>query len=1022
MLEDLMKEVRDQQKKTEVNDDWWEKDFTPQDVLPIQVEDPELDLSLDKCLEEARRELAPFDLSEKDWTAIREFLTFHMECRLRWRDKQEKDQTNCNMMILSIDDCRVDALAEALRKLLRWPAGLVLNKTERELVGATEEALAKRVGQAEALDNILKTGRRMIVVRDCREIPRINLDGSVAERERERKHLEAYRCLWEMIRKRNAEGGHPLVLVGCSEEVYRKDLRPNGAVAFRLCSHHVHIRPWTEEEMLNACLQAMKESEFELDETFEPAFRNYFHAVFRDMELRGDALVKEQLRRIYNRFYCKPRDDYRLTADCVPAYDAQLMSVEGVLGKLDSMVGLEEVKEEFRNIYTMHMAGLSDAVKVRYHMAFTGRPGTGKTTVARMAADLFYRMNVIKTNKLVVVKPSDLASEWVGGTSKKAMDYITRAYNGVLFIDEAYGLATMDRGHELLNILIQEMENNADKLVVIFAGYVDEMRKLMKTNPGLSSRIGKQIHFNDYSLEELVQIFLSKCGESGFTLHESARDELENCISAMMTREFFGNARDVDTMLQDLKEIWSEEYYELAKKHGKENVKLERVFLPKHFVEIMPPKKEISINDLVGLNTLKKKLEEFKDQAMYQKFLREKGFPAFSNFSMHMIFTGNPGTGKTTVAKLIADDLYSIGMLKTNNLIVAERKDLVGTYGNTAEKTNDVIRRAVGGVLFVDEAYSLADNGRGGLGNEAIEVFLTAMEEHKEDTVFIFAGYVDEMQEFLAMNPGIQSRIGYTFHFEDYTAAELTQMYGDKLRKSGFTVSAGALKRAKEIMVYFEGTKNFGNGRFVDHVIQQTIAKRAGRSFTKEYRDIAARDVPDIKTLIETAANSMQLYDPAQITPEEQRRTAMHELGHAVVMVASDPDNVPESISINSHAGSLGRVKIAGAHGNQTEQELINLMAILLGGKNAEKAFFGSHSTGCVNDYNRAKRIAKNMVENYGMTTYGATERMIMQQADKLSCEIVVQHQEAMEKMVEILLERKEISGKEFVEILKNNL
>ena len=171
--------------------------------------------------------------------------------------------------------------------------------------------------------------------------------------------------------------------------------------------------------------------------------------------------------------------------------------------------------------------------------------------------------------------------------------------------------------------------------------------------------------------------------------------------------------------------------------------------------------------------------------------------------------------------------------------------------------------------------------------------------------------------------------------------------------------------------------------------------------------------------MIETAANSMHLYDPAQITLEEHRRTAMHELGHAVVMVASDPTNVPESISINNNAGSYGRVKLAGGQGNQTEQELIELIAALLGGKNAEMAFFGSHSTGCVNDYNRAKRIAHNMIDNYAMVSFGDTERAILQQADRMSWEIISQYRAAMEKMVDILLERKELTGQEFVEILE---
>ena len=519
-------------------------------------------------------------------------------------------------------------------------------------------------------------------------------------------------------------------------------------------------------ELLQECLAEFHDSSFGISPEFEKALAEYFPAAYRASDLTGQAFIDDLISRIYARYFCRQREHNILTPDCVPDDNPKFQSAEAVLGQMSELIGLQSAKEEFSNIYKMQLAGLTEGTP-HYHMVFTGNPGTGKTTVARMAADLLYSMNIIKKNKLVIAKPSDMISEWIGGTGGKAMEVIRRAYNGVLFIDEAYGIAGMDRGDELLNVLVQEMENNSDKLVVILAGYTDEMRDLMKANPGLSSRISRQITFEDYSQEELEQIFLLMCQKEGFSLHPDARDELSDCIAALMTKEFFGNAREVRNMLQELKEAWSEEYYQAVTAQGGESADLPKVFGPQHFEKIMPPRKDVCIQDLIGLDVMKKKLETFKRQAMYQKHLKEKGFVGLSDFSMHMIFTGNPGTGKTTVAKLIADDLYSIGMLKTNRLVVAERKDLVGVYGNTAKKTADVIRKAVGGVLFIDEAYSLADHNRGGLGHECIEVLLTAMEAHKADTVFIFAGYVEEMQDFLAMNPGIQSRIGYTFHFDD---------------------------------------------------------------------------------------------------------------------------------------------------------------------------------------------------------------------------------------------------------------
>ena len=978
------------------------------DTMEEKTEDKHMDL--DDVIQTTLRDLEPFHLTDQERQIFREFLTFQIQTRDA--KQPEVNRAYYNLLIHCEEKETIRRVTNILCAALNIREEDAILSTEKDMITRVENHL----GRKRSLAVLFPEGTGLILIDECMEKPRLDVDGGGAARDASKKVIQQYDAMWSTVLSYIHQNPHVILIVASDDDVYRSTLRPFRRLSDRICSHHILLTPRTEEELLADCMTELRKSSFSLSDDFEHQLRQYFQNAYFASDLRGQAFISNVLEQIYSRYYCHRRDSLTLTADCIPECDLIVQSAESILGRLDNLVGLQSVKEEFRNIYKMQVAGLTDPVNVRYHMLFAGNPGTGKTTVARMAADLFFRMGIIKTNKLVVAKPSDLVSEWVGGTGTKAMEVIRRAYNGVLFIDEAYGIATMNKGHEVLNLLIQEMENNSDKLIVILAGYTEEMRDLLKSNPGLASRIGQELYFEDYTQEELARIFLQMIKKEGFSLDPSARDELEECINALMTREFFGNARDIRNMLQDLKEIWSDDYYKAVTQHGVNPQDVEKIFLPQHFEKIMPPKKEVSINDMIGLDVLKKKLALFKRQAIYQKHLMEKGFTDLSDFSMHMIFTGNPGTGKTTVAKLIADDLYSIGMLKTNRLVVVERKDLVSAFGETGQKTADVIRRAVGGVLFVDEAYSLAGNRSS--DHECIEVMLTAMEAHKSDTVFIFAGYVDEMQEFLATNPGIQSRIGYTFHFEDYSPDELTRMYADKMKKTGFVVSSGALGRVREIMEYFQDMKNFGNGRFVNHVIQQTITQRANRSFKKHYRNIQAQDIPSIKTLIETAPNNMHLYDPGIITPEEQRRTAMHELGHAVVMVGTDPKNVPESISIRGHAGSFGRVKLVASHANQTEQQLLNHIATLLAGKNAEKLFFGTHSTGCASDYMRAKRMAEDMLEKFAMTTYGETAGDILKAADQLSMETVTRYQKNMENIVDMLLKRKELSGEEFVKAL----
>ena len=1008
MMEALRKERQASEPEAEVFADETLYDYEETEQEPEKID-------LDACLEGVMKDLSSYRLSQEAQQTVREFITFQVQTRQASASHPEVYLGRYNLVIYSDEKDSIRHVAQILRQALDIRLGNTMIRTEKELLQQLDGA--GRSIRSVSSTPLIPNDVLFLVIDECGEAPRLSMEGGGTAREASKKAMNTYKTLWDTVQTHMREHPETILIVGSSEDVYRSTLRPFTALSQRICRNHIQLPAQTEEDLLNDCMAELRNSVFTLSDDLEPALKKYFTDAYRASELQGKAFVADVIGQLFTRYYSCKREELVLTADCVPKYDPVTLTAEEILGQLDKLVGLEAAKAEFRNIYRMQIAGLVNHEDQCYHMLFAGNPGTGKSTVARMAADLLHGMGVLKTNKLVTVKPSDLVSEWVGGTGIKAMEVIRRAYNGVLFVDEAYGIASMDRGEELLNVLLQEMENNSGKLVVIFAGYTEEMRELIRSNPGLSSRISREIRFEDYTQEELAQIFLQLCKKDGFSLEPSARDELDDCIGALMTREFFGNARDIKTMLQDLKEVWANDYYETRAGQGAEEAELERVFLPHHFEKIMPPKKEVSIRDLIGLDVLKHKLDMFRRQAMYQKYLKEKGFTDFSDFSMHMIFTGNPGTGKSTVAKLIADDLYSIGMLKTNRLIIAERKDLVSVHGDTAKKTADIIRSAVGGVLFIDEAYALAD-GRGTSG-ACIEVLLTAMEEHKSDTVFIFAGYVDEMQEFLALNPGILSRIGYTFHFDDYSPEELTGMYADKMKKAGFAVSEGALSRVREIMEYFQDTKNFGNGRFVNHVIHQTISQRANRDFTKQYRNIHSQDIPSIKTLIETAPNSMQLYDPATITPEQQRRTAVHELGHAIVMLNKDCGVVPERISIRNHAGSFGRVKPAGSLMSWTEQQMFSYIVALLSGKNAERLIFGSHISGCIKDYAHAKKIAADMVELYAMTEYGDTPQEILKAADKLSADTLVRYKDGIDRLCEILLRKKELTANELAQAME---
>ncbi len=255
------------------------------------------------------------------------------------------------------------------------------------------------------------------------------------------------------------------------------------------------------------------------------------------------------------------------------------------------------------------------------------------------------------------------------------------------------------------------------------------------------------------------------------------------------------------------------------------------------------------LNELVGLQKVKKVLHELVDLMDLRN--KTKDELKIKNVNLHMVFLGNPGTGKTTVARIVAEILYNLKYIKQNKLIEVSGKDLVGEYvGQTAPKTMAVVEKAMGGLLFIDEAYTLASTG-GSNGNsyneEAVATLIQAMENYRDNLVVIFAGYTKEMQAFLNTNSGIVSRVGYTLEFDDYTTDELIAIFNGMMKKSGFKVSDEAINRLREVIEEYRYTENFGNARFVRNVYEKSIIKHASntknKTSKKSLKTITAEDI-----------------------------------------------------------------------------------------------------------------------------------------------------------------------------------
>ena len=241
-----------------------------------------------------------------------------------------------------------------------------------------------------------------------------------------------------------------------------------------------------------------------------------------------------------------------------------------------------------------------------------------------------------------------------------------------------------------------------------------------------------------------------------------------------------------------------------------------------------------SLDSLVGLNDVKSVLHDLVNLIS----LKKKSNLDLASVNLHMLFLGNPGTGKTTVARHLSDILYNLGYIKENKLIEVSSKDLVAEYvGQTAIKTYSVIERAIGGILFIDEAYSLSSKNNS-YNDEAIATLIKAMEDNRDNLVVIFAGYTKEMQDFINSNSGIASRIGYTLNFKDYTEDELLEIFKSMVEKAGFKITNEALYKARSIIKENKDVKTFGNARFVRNMYEKTITKHATNTKDKHRKDI----------------------------------------------------------------------------------------------------------------------------------------------------------------------------------------
>lgn len=513
----------------------------------------------------------------------------------------------------------------------------------------------------------------------------------------------------------------------------------------------------------------------------------------------------------------------------------------------EGLVGMDSVKKELISFYNIarleklreQQLGLTKNNSRAYNFVLYGNPGTGKTTVARIIGKVLYALGIRETDQFMEVDRSKLVSQYVGETAVKVQNTLKEISGGTLFIDEAYSLYKKgdekDFGQEAIDTLLKDMEDHRSDYSVILAGYRMPMIEMLNhSNPGFRSRFTYHINIPDYSDEELLTIATNIAESHHYKIEEKGYEALKKRIAKERIDETFGNARFIRTVIDEAEA-------NLANRLAKMNHFSQEDLVTLHAEDIFPEEKRgkgledllKDLEHLVGLHDVKETVQTLLDMISVQKDMEELGISIGNDIgTLHMSFKGNAGTGKTTVARLLGKILGEMGVLKRGDVFVeVKREDLVGQYqGHTAAKVKDVIRSAMGGVLFIDEAYSLVNGEGDTFGKEAVNALVAEMENHRDSLVVILAGYTSDIDRFLAENQGLRSRVTRDLFFEDYTLEEMVQMFRNQVRAAGFQMAEELDLDVEELLRRnIQETADFGNGRGVRNVFEKVKMKRARR-------------------------------------------------------------------------------------------------------------------------------------------------------------------------------------------------
>ncbi|KAF8553248.1 P-loop containing nucleoside triphosphate hydrolase protein [Imleria badia] len=536
----------------------------------------------------------------------------------------------------------------------------------------------------------------------------------------------------------------------------------------------------------------------------------------------------------------KQVDDFLLTKeDLIGPDPSQVLPNSAPWAKLQTLIGLDSVKDSVRNFFalleTNYQRELAEKEPMLFSLnrVFLGSPGTGKTTVAKLYGQILADLGMLSNGEVVVKNPADFVGAHLGQSEKNTKSILESTQGKVLVIDEAYMLysknATDPYKTSVIDTMVAEIQSvPGEDRCVLLLGYKDQMEEMFQNvNPGLARRFGIEnaFTFEDFTEPQLVKVLELKLKDQDLSATADAKEVAREVLSRMKNRPNFGNAGEVENLLGQAKARYQKRMASVPASQ-----RMDVVFEPQDIDPDFNRGQNASANlakmfsDVVGCDEVIKKLDEYQKIA---KAMKDNGLDMRTQIPSNFVFKGPPGTGKTTTARKLGQVYYDMGFLSSKEVVECSATDLVGQYvGQTGPKTKGVFEKALGKVLFIDEAYRL---GEGHFAKEAMDevVGLMTHERFMNKLVIILAGYDHQMNELLAVNPGLSSRFSEEIIFQNMSSEQCLELLDKDLQKNQIVVpelsdkTSPAYVEMQDVIAQMSALPSWGNGRDV-----KTLGKR----------------------------------------------------------------------------------------------------------------------------------------------------------------------------------------------------